>query len=333
MYAIMLNPTNRVYFESSKKLAIAELRLVINDEKLEITEQKIGGIDYLFVDADSKFLEAIFQLSFVYAVFEVAEFNGKIALIPIENTQNQYIDSGISSMLKYTGKTNEVFTRLMINIGAITIGKLGEKLTLLDPIAGKGTTLYEGLVKGYNVYGVEIGTKVAEESYRFTKKYLETARYKHSVKELKQSGANKSFVATRYSIDITKDKETKDSVHYEMVAGNTLYTDKFFKKDSFDLIVGDLPYGVQHSNVTNEKQNSFTRNPKELLAGSLPVWKNVLKANGALVLGWNYNVVDRQTIVELLEGNGYKVMNEGLYLEFTHRVDQAINRDIIVAVK
>lgn len=339
MYAILINPGhNKVYYENSKLLALAEVRLTLNldikDDK--IYAKRLGSIDYIVIDIeglDDEKINLLYSLSFSYAVFKIIETDGEQLLLPVNKKTENFVDKSISSMLKYTGKTNEIFTRLMLNIGMATVGGKTNKMSVLDPIAGKGTTLYEGLVRGFDVYGIEIGGKVAEESYRFMKKYLETAKFKHSSKEIRQSGKNKCYTAVRYAIDITKDKGNKEPTHFEMIAANSVYANELFKKNSFDMIIGDLPYGVQHSNVTNEKQSGFTRNPRELLTACLPVWRQVLKPDGALVLGWNTNILDRDAMVKLFLETGFEVKNDGDYLEFAHKVDNAIYRDVIAAVK
>ena len=172
-----------------------------------------------------------------------------------------------------------------------------------------------------------------EEIFIFLKKFLEKERYKFNSKKEKFSGENKSFKAEKFIFDINKNKENKDFKHFEAVSANTFFTDKIFKKSFFDIIVGDLPYGVKHSNISNEKQSSFTRNPKELLEKSLDSWKNVLNENGVLVISWNTFLLKREDFKNLLITKGFKVLENESLLSFEHRVDQAINRDIIVAKK
>lgn len=99
------------------------------------------------------------------------------------------------------------------------------------------------------------------------------------------------------------------------------------------MIVGDLPYGVVHGSVTRERQSSLTRNPAELLKACLPSWSAVLKPNGVLVIAWNCYVLPREEMVLLFEEQGLTVKKEDAYLQFEHRVDQSILRDIIVAQK
>ncbi len=342
-YAILYNPGhNRVYFETSQKLSEAELSIVaegLTTECTDIRNVTICGADYLTFETEheleSEDVRVLFDLSFIYALFRVEEIDGEMYLKPIEKLREDFIDSGIGSMLKYTGKTNEIFTRMMINI-AVYSSKHRESIKLLDPIAGKGTTLYEGLVKGYDVYGIEIGENVVGEAQRFMKRYLENARYKFTYSEKKLVGADRSYTAIRRTFETAQDKEAFKSGNtrtIEFVSGNTMYADRYYKKSFFDIIVGDLPYGIQHGNVTNQKQSSLTRNPAELLDVCLPVWKSILKQGGTMALSWNSNVLPRHRAESIAEKHGLKVLNDERYLRFEHRVDQSILRDIIVLEK
>lgn len=47
---------------------------------------------------------------------------------------------------------------------------------------------------------------------------------------------------------------------------------KYFKKELFYLIVGDLPYGLR-GNTSSTKNASFTKNPSDLLSVSISEWE------------------------------------------------------------
>jgi len=342
-YAILCNPGhNRVYFEASLKMAVAEFNFFARTLPLTFEEvecKNIGGVDYLTfktnLELKPKDVEFLTELSFIYALFKIENIGGEELLKPIDKAHNEFVDESIGSLLKYTGKTNEIFTRMMINIARCSQNN-NKNIKLLDPVAGKGTTLFEGLVKGYDVYGVEIGEKIVTETYHFLKKFLETAKYKFDYSEIKISGVNKSFSAQRHTFSTAKTKEdfkNKNTKTIEIVSGNSMFADKYFKRNFFDIIVGDLPYGVQHGNVTNEKQSSLTRNPSELLEMCLPSWAEVLKPGGVIVLAWNKNVLPREQMKKIFEQKKLKVLNDEDYIQFEHRVDRSILRDIIAARK
>ena len=224
---------------------------------------------------------------------------------------------------------------MMIHVATLTASLSTDSVRLLDPLAGKGTTLYEAAMCGYDAYGVEIGEKPATEAYQFMRKYLEMERHKHTCSSARVSGENRSFTAHRNTIQYARDKDELKTTprRWEMVNGDSRFCDRYFRKEFFDVIVGDMPYGVQHGNVTQQSQSSLTRNPSELVLACAPAWHAVLKPGGALALAWNSFVLSREALTQLLEAHGFSVCQEGPYLAFEHRVDNAIRRDVLVARK
>ena len=275
------------------------------------------------------------RLSFAYAAFELENVNGSIVLRPISREFQFFMDSSMSSLLKYSGKTNELFTRMMINLAFFSSDFTKEaQICLLDPVAGKGTTLFEGLSLGYDVSGIEIGDKAAHEACCCLKRYLEMQRYKHTQKNERLSGPNKSFTAARESFLIARSKEEQREGRnrtFTMMAGNSALADQFFPKNSFHIIVGDLPYGVQHGNVTNQKQSSLTRNPMNCCG--LAAWvEKGFEAGRSYGAGVESNVLARAKMEELLVHAGFHPLG-GEPDRFVHRVDQSILRDVIIARK
>ncbi len=341
-YAILYHPGhNRVYYEESKRFCLYELEAVaqragLNAQQAQLS--RIGGVDYItFACPEPLGEEAVrdlFHLSFLYALFERMDDG---LLRPMAAPDFHTLDPGISSMLKYTGKTNERFTRTMVNLAVSAAAfPRQERIRLLDPVAGKGTTLFEAASCGYDAYGIEIGDNVVVEVYHFFKQYLERARMKHTFHKERVSGPNKSFTATRYHFQYAGDKASfkgDDAQTLEIVAGDSAHADTYFRKESFHVVVGDLPYGVQHGNVTGQKQNALTRNPKELVKHCLPAWQAVLKPGGTLVLAWNCQVLPREALAAIIREAGMTVLEGEAYSHFSHRVDQSIQRDLIVAQK
>src|SRR5690606_33105295 len=123
-YAILANPGhNRVYFDSSRDLVLAELSLIcskLDTICTQIESKTIGGILYYTFKAENhvneKDIISLSALSCTYAIFTYTEDEDGIKLSPVNKKfSRELFCDGISSMLKYTGKTNELFTRLMIN--------------------------------------------------------------------------------------------------------------------------------------------------------------------------------------------------------------------------
>ena len=124
-----------------------------------------------------------------------------------------------------------------------------------------------------------------------------------------------------------------ESKEFKIVCGNTKDANKFFKKETFHLIVGDLPYGVAHGNVGKKKSNkdSLTRSPRQLIELSADDWLKVLKPGGSIVLAWNSFVEERKELEDVLENKGFQVLNDEAFTKFEHMVDSSIKRDIVIA--
>ena len=339
-YAVLQNPGhNRVYFNSSGKLAKNELSALFADNTAEIKEEIFGGIEYITFSSENKLSREevilLSRLSFVYAIFEV---RGDLFL-PAEKNHSYFFGDDLNMILKYSGKTNEIFTRMMINLAVFASGfkdKFLETLNLLDPVCGKGTTVFDGLICGYNSFGIDINEKLINESSQFLKKYLETGKYKHSLKKEKFSGIGGDkipFKSQRHLFDIAKNKSDKKddkNLLCEFIDGDAQNAGKYYKKNMFHIIVGDLPYGIQHEN--NAGGNKM-RNPVNLIKSSVPVWTEVLKPGGSIVLAWNTFLLKRNELEQIFAENKLDVADFGTFGDFSHRVDQAINRDVIIGVK
>lgn len=354
-YAILANPGhNRVYFDASKELSLAELEIAsqaFSTDCGNIRCEEVAGILYYMLDAGEMLTHRevgiLSRLSFCYAIFTVGTADeGEKILRPVRKADAAFFNPSVSTILKYSGKTNELFTRTMLNAALYSsdFAKSDDRICLLDPISGKGTTLYEGLVCGFDVSGVEIGESAVHDACVYFKKYLETERIKHSYHAERLSGEGKSYRAkvNTFTFASSKDERKDPSKlrHLTMVAGDSRFTDRYFKKNSFHILVGDLPYGVAHGNVAGnwkgpdgKSSTSLTRNPKELLAACLPAWRKVLKSGGMLALSWNVFVLPKRELAEIVAENGFSVLSEGPYDKFEHRVDQAIKRDILIARK
>jgi hypothetical protein len=347
-YALLQNPGhNRVYFNASLKLSKSELfffSVKLSVPLREIREEVFGGVEYItFKTPDGlspSDMLLLSRLSFTYAIFQVKTYENRQVFLPVQKNGSYYFGDDLNTILKYSGKTNEIFTRMMINLAVFaSCFDYADTLNLLDPVCGKGTAMFEGLICGYNSFGVELSEKLVDESYHYLKKYLENGKYKHELKKESVGGKNKNnspFKSKRYLFDIAKNKDDRKnnkSLIFEIIEGDTENTDKFYKKNTFNIIVADLPYGVQHSNTA--KGNTM-RNPLDLLESSLPAWLDTLKTGGAIVLAWNTFLLKKADIERIFCENGLTLpdYNGGENkIDFEHRVDQAINRDIIIGVK
>lgn len=321
-YAMLRNTGhNYVFYENSTPLALAELGLM--PLALEaLAETTIAGVSYLTFQRKDPLspeeLACLSRVSSLHALF----LKEDDLLRPVALPSCQVYDRSLGTILKYQGKTNELFTRLMLNI-AYSLGNIAPpSAVILDPVAGKGTTLFEGFALGSSVYGTELQDKSVAEGYQHMKKFLEKGKHKHKTQNLRVSGPNKLFQGKRYQIHCGEQE-------WELVSGDTKYCNHLFSKDFFHLIVGDLPYGVQHGNHANGRQ----RSPAQLLHSALPYWHPCLKKGGVLALSWNTHVLPREQMSSLLAQYGFDVIQNPLLEGLSHTVDASIQRDMVFATK
>ena len=345
-YLILQHPGhNRVYYKLSGALALAELKVAsrqLQTPCAEIGIEELEGVRYLSLTTEKELtsfdFEILSRLSFVFALFEGVVQDEKTLLLPILQQDYHYLDPKISSLLKYQGKTNELFTKMMINVALLSSDfSHQDQLSLLDPVAGRGTTLYESAVYGFDVTGVELEASSSLAMTQFFKKYLKDERYKHTHQRRMVSGKNKAQGVYAEEFEYARDKADFKSIetrqHFNIITGPSQQCASYFKSESFHLMVGDLPYGVAHGNTSDSSSRSVTRNPLELISECLPQWKKVLKKGGVIVLAWNSFLISRQVLAKTFEDLGFEVLSEEPYGDFEHMVDKAIKRDIIVAKK
>ncbi len=116
----------------------------------------------------------------------------------------------------------------------------------------------------------------------------------------------------------------------KVLRGDTTESHLYFKKQSMHVIVADLPNAVQPLSKHDEGE---VIDLNELLNQSFKSWYQLLKKGGAIALSWNTYINTRDELKDKLTAYGFTVMDDDNYLKFDHRVSQAMNRDIIVAIK
>ncbi|ROO58945.1 putative RNA methylase family UPF0020 [Micromonospora sp. Llam0] len=341
-YALLIHPSaNRVYAESAVGLAAAELA-VFGDRALggrvgDVAVTAIGGLPYVTFtspDLTDRDLSVLANLSARYAFFAR---DGDL-LRPLEVTGRDRFDSDLITIPKYAGKTNEQFTRLLLNVTVLATtdraGPLGPDsppLRVLDPMCGRGTTLNQAMMYGWHASGVEIDGKDFEVYANFIRTWLKHKRLKHSA-EIAPVRRNRAVLGRRLAVTLAASKEDHRAgrtVDLTMVHADTRRSRDVFRAGGFDAIVTDAPYGVQHG--TRGQADRLTRDPLGLLAEALPGWVALLRPGGALGISWNTLVAARDDLAALLVKAGLEVADGPGYGGFAHRVDQAIVRDLIVA--
>ena len=317
-YTMLLWPhANARYQVETEKLARAELEVMLLRLGVEYTWEE-GGLDGLpalgfaaraLAPAEAAVLA---RHSLLYALFERREDG---ALLPLFGREVPRVGADLAGILKYKGKTNETFTQLLVNLAWLA-GKMPEKAHLLDPMCGRGTTLFVALNFGWDATGSDVDRAALREAEQFFRRYLEYHRFKHATQRGsltlrgKKSAPYTSFALPASALRLAE----VDAARVREAYG----------QGKFDVLCTDLPYGVQHgANMPLEA----------LLRLALPAWAETLKHGAAMALSFNAQTLPARKVRALLAGAGLRVLEGGPYDRFEHWVEQAVTRDVAVAVR
>lgn len=342
-YLILVTPSaNRVFAGQAAGLTATELQICAGSSATVAGVQTLAGVEYVGFDADDYPAVAplVAGLSSAYAIFEHVSDSAadQLDLLrPIELTNVDRFSDDLVTIPKYQGKTNEQFTRMLVNLTAASMSrKTSDVITLLDPLAGRGTTLSVGLTLGYDVAGVESDVKAVEAYAAFLKTYLRRKRLKHkaSIDPVRREGRS---LGRRLQVEVTPEAGGRQQ-QLTAFTGDTRQSAALLGKRKFDLVVADAPYGVVHGSVESKTDHETgnsrrDRSPAGLLADALPVWARQLKHGGALGISWNTYGLTREELTKIATSAGLEPLDDGPYLQLGHRVDASIFRDVFIARK
>lgn len=330
-YAFLLYPhANIRYRQSLLQLAVQELSMTLSalGREAEVVPQKMGGAMFLTFEAaklTERDMRMLSQLASVYMLFEMED--GK--LTTLERTHPNYVGEDLPALLKYKGKTNEMFTDTMLTMALAASAFMpvhDSQLVVCDPMAGRGTTLMLALRRGYHGVGIEIGKADVKEAADYMTRYLEFHRikYKRTDSALTvrgQVGGRENKFVFSDSAEHFKDGDTRTM---RLICGDTREAEALLKPNSVHLMVTDAPYGVQKGTAGRQDSIGGT------IAAALPGWVDVLKSGGVLAMSFNTHVTRREGLVRLFEKAGFEIVQTA---NLEHWVEQAISRDVILARK
>jgi hypothetical protein len=335
-YALLLAPSaNRVYADQAGRLASAELAAfgsVLASDLSEISQELIGGVEYLTFSAAlaPRDISYLSNLSSGYALFERVED----LLRPVPLTPLARYDSDLITIPKYAGKTNEQFTKLVLNLTVLASASAGRMLdshlTVLDPLCGRGTTLNQALMYGYDAVGVEIDGKDVEAYKLFLQTWLKRKRLKHTA-ELVPVRRQGRRAARRLEVTMAASKDDHRAGAVQKVTvlqADTTQLDGLLRGGVADVLVTDLPYGIAHG--SHDDRGGLSRSPLDLLERAVPHWLPLVRPGGAFGLSWNVKVARRELAEDILLASGLEIVPQ---LPLEHRVDQGIERDVLIARK
>lgn len=332
MFALAIAPQRTtLYGNLARFLAAPELLASPLAPRLRAWEHRqLAGQDWLLLDLDEPtdddlaLLQRFGTVAGVYDYFPSLEGRQGPFLRPIEPTDTPFLPPAIIEARRYRGKTSELFTATLLNLALFAgdfAGLTGERLRILDPLSGGGTTLFTALVRGYDAVGIEREKDDFDTTDAYVQQFLRGVGIPYKRIEERVRGAGRRAI-------FTIGRERAATRTLALILGDTYSAPELLAGlpggARFHAIVGDLPYGIQH-------QGQIVR----FLEEALPGWAGALLPGGTLALAWEASGPRRAAATALVEAHrGLRVVTAPPYDALEHQVDRQIKRrDVLVARK
>ena len=335
-YTLLLWPhANARYQTETRRLALCELRLMLGRVAPEATAEidEASAMPSLLIETpmplDAPAISAIGAHSLLYGLFERREDG---ALMPVAGRARARFGADLPAILKYKGKTNELFLQLLMN-AALWSGDFWREegpLEFLDPMCGRATAPFIALNRGWNAMGADIDKNDLKEAEKFYKRYLEYHRFKYTLsRESRTVQGGPAVPVTCFDAAAAEDFKAGRSLRLSLMNADAARLDGALGKARFHLIACDLPYGVQHDAHASHGRGGL----EGLLAAALPGWRRLLKTGGSVAVSFNAQTLRLDRVRDIMAEAGFTVRSGGDYDDFGHWVEQAITRDVAVCVK
>lgn len=326
------------YAELASCLAPHELVLSPLRERIAaLVPCRLGSQDYLRfeltgpVTAKERYLFGTLAMTSAYFEYfsRLGEHEGPF-LRPIEDGFTPVFPATLTTARRYKGKTNELFTQWLCNIAKFSSAFADNPwndLTLVDPLAGGGTTLFVGLVLGAEtVAGIDHKPKDGKSLALFLQKFAHEKRIAVGMKEerLKKLGQRWTLTLSQKQTRARENAPDAPLAHRQIAIialGDTAEAQRLLPGLKAHLLVADLPYGIQHQGQI-----------LALLERALPRWSSMLRQGGALALAWDSTRLSATQMHRLVSANSDLVaLSDPPYDQLRHRVDRVIKkRDVVI---
>src|SRR5262249_47459772 len=137
------------------------------------------------------------------------------------------LDDDLITIQKHPGKTNEQFTKLLLNVTRLSSSfateMLERKFSVLDPMHARGATLNQTLMYGFDAYGVEMDKQDVEAYSAFIQRWLKDKRLKHQA-SFGPVRRDRQIVARRLQVSFAPKKEDYKAgivQHIDVVSAET----------------------------------------------------------------------------------------------------------------
>lgn len=332
-YLFQLLPHPNVHYRASQAmLGSAELSSMLHALNIEaqVVVQTLGGAEFLCFEADTLSEEKVSRLARHSSLLMLCEEAAEGTLRPLSILRKDYLSRELAEVLKYKGKTSATFTRMMLNMACAAAGVLAAEKTptVLDPICGRGTTLFCALEMGMNAVGLDVDCNDLQEAMRYFSRYCTMKKLKHNLKQGSETCGDVAVPSATYTLADTREHYAAGETRMlRLFHGDTALAGRLVRKARADVLVADLPYGVQHAPQAGRKPEGF----RQLLKRALPAWQIALRPGGAAAISFNTLTLKRRELQQLMEEAGFIVLEDAPYGKLEHFVEQAVTRDVIIA--
>lgn len=306
-YALLISPRAWSAF-FAETLDVAQSELAGLKDVTPGPHRHVGGMDFLTVEAAPERVQDLRRLACVQGLFQLE--GG--AMHPVESSPGFALHPDFIWGEKYRGKTNETLTQMLLNIG-LQERNGPARPRVLDPMCGRGTTLLWAMRYGLPSVGIERDATVLPELRRGLKKWTKLHRQKHKLSEGWVQKTNKAGIGKFLSFAA--------GAQMQLIIGDTKDAHDLTHRKPFDLIVTDIPYGVQHLGDTG------TRTPINTLLDAAAGWTRALVPGGVAVIAFNANIPKRADLRAAFPDL------DCVDRPFAHRMSESILRDILVLKK
>ena len=335
-YAMLLKPHPNVrYRQSLQKLALIELECILDacgvvHERPRV--EYLADEPFLMFDAQELDEAAWRAVSGHSAICLAARLQEDGALQPMRRIPAGWMPDDLPQVLKYKGKTNADFTYLMLHCARAASDFACEPgpLRVLDPMCGKGTTLMCALCEGCDAVGVDMDAKALREAESYLDRSLKMHRIKHrrtACALTLPSGGSAKW--SEYALAPDAQAMRACPLTLRMIHGDAGRLEALVRPESCHLAVCDLPYGVQHAPREGGAVSSLPRLMERVLPGCV----RALKRGGAAAFAFNLNTLRRSQVVQHMQEAGLEVVSRPPYNDFSHWVEQAVDRDVVIGRK
>lgn len=306
---VLVTPlTQGAYFAEHLDVAREEIRMLTGQHDAELELERFGNLDFLLLELPEEKLSRLARASCVQGIFQEMES----ALSPLALGSDYLLHDEFVSGHKYRGKTNELVTQLGINAAIAFCKRKKKPTTLLDPMAGRGTTLLWATRYGLNSRGIELDVTALDDLHRHIKRQTKLHRIKHT--------HTSGYVGKKHTGNRGKFQRYEFEDRYlQLICGDSSKAPELLGEQRFDLLVTDLPYGVQHHGENR-------RNPVDTIAACAPAWVESMREGGAMVLIFNTYQPSRDALIEIFSELGCTPEA----FSVPHRMSESIVRDLVV---